>query len=317
MPDNMNQILPTNIMTAVLSRSNMKLSWEQVLKNKGAPGIDNVTLERWGRNWEANIERLQEQARGNTYHPNRPKRFIVTKKGGGVRELSRLTVADKVMQRAVLNVLDPYIDTLFMDCSHAYRPKRSVATAVQQVLDYRDDGWWWVLDADIEGCFDHLDHEILLNLLSNIIDDWFTLNLMSLWLRAGRKHRHRAVGVPMGAVLSPLWCNIYLHQFDVYMTQSGLRLVRYADDFLLLAQERRHIERCYDETEAALDELKLKLSAAKTRITSFDEGFIFLGVEFIEDRYSYTWEQKHIEVQGRDTRLLYKHLPQFYSQERK
>lgn len=300
------------LIEAVLAKPNMHNAWEQVRANKGRPGVDQVTLARWGRNWETNIERLCQQVRSNTYRPNRPKRFTVRKKDGGTRELSILTVSDKVIQRATLNVIDPYFEAIFLPCSHGYRQKRSVGTAVEQVLNYRDGGLRWVLDADIRACFDNLDHLVLMRLIQRRIIDWHVLNLTQLWLRAGRKFRNQPIGVPMGAVLSPLWANIYLHSLDAWMHGLGLKLVRYADDFLVLctgpeeAQEARHA------VQAALGHLGLRLSDPKTRITSFDQGFLFLGVTFYQDTYAYTWEQKKIKIQGRNLKMLYQHLPEFY-----
>ncbi len=317
----------------VLSWDNMCAAWQQVKANQGAPGVDEVTLKRWERNWETNLERLRRQVRTNTYCPNRPKRFVVAKKDGGERVLSRLTVTDKVIQRAALNVLDPVFEARFLSCSHGYRVRRSVATAIQQVLAWRDRGLGWVLDADIAACFDSLDHEVLTGLIRRGVNDWTVLNLMNLWLKAGKSKtpssksqnpksqnpnpkseikNQKSVGVPMGAVLSPLWCNIYLHQLDARLTTAGWRLVRFADDFVALTATRAEAERALAATEAILQTLKLTLSPTKTRITSFDEGFKFLGVTFYRDTYSYTWEQKQIEVQGRNVRWLFKHTPIHY-----
>lgn len=301
-----------NLIDAVLDRQNMGLAWEQIQAKKGGPGIDQVTLARWGRSWEANIDRLCEQVRGNTYLPNRPKRFCVRKKDGGSRELCRLTITDKVMQRAVLNVIDETFDSGFFSCSHGYRQKHSVATAVAQVLEHRDQGLRWVVHADIQACFDSLDHAILMELIGRVIQDWFVLNLMRLWLRAGRKHRRQARGVPMGAVLSPLWANIYLHQLDRRLLRAGYTLVRYADDFLILADDEQAAQLGWLETILALIPLKIQLSDPKTRVTSFADGFEFLGVHFEHDIYRYLWQQKTIEVKGKQLRTLYNYPPDFY-----
>jgi retron-type reverse transcriptase len=187
-----------------------------------------------------------------------------------------------------------------------------VATAVQQVLEYRDRGLRCVLDADIAACFDSLDHQVLMARVRRVVKDWFVLNLMELWLKAGRKFRHQAVGVPMGAVLSPLWCNIYLHLLDARLCCAGWKLVRFADDFVALAESPQRAEGAREATQAVLAELKLDLSAQKTRVTSFEEGFRFLGVWFYQDTYSYEWEQKRIQVQGRKLRWLYRHPPEHY-----
>lgn len=301
-----------SLIEAILARPNMDLAWEQVRANKGGPGIDQVTLTRWGQNWEANIERLRQQVRTNTYIPNRPKRFLVRKKDGGFRELSRLTISDKVLQRAVLNVIDEYFDSGFFSCSHGYRQKRSVATAVEQVLEYRDQGLRHVVDADIEACFDSLDQTILMDLVGQVIDDWFVLNLMRLWLKAGRKCRGQAVGVPMGAVLSPLWANIYLHQMDRSLIRAGYALVRYADDFLVFTPDARTAHLAWLETILVLKRLRLNLSSPKTSLGSFGEGFVFLGVHFQGDTFTYLHQQKKVTIRGRQIKKLYRYPPDFY-----
>jgi retron-type reverse transcriptase len=321
----------------ILAPGNLQMAWEAVKANQGAPGVDEVTLKRWGRNLETNLNRLAESARANTYHPNRPRRFKVLKKDGTFRELSILTVADRLLQRATLNVLDPIFESRFLVCSHGYRARRSTATAIQQLLTYRDQGYGWLLDADITACFDSLDHAILLKLIKRTVNDWFVLNLTGLWLQAGSKNKRPlpkppsptvaengdfnlrskianpiSTGVPMGAVLSPLWCNIYLHQMDARLTTAGWKLVRYADDFVVLAESEGRAQAAAEAVRAALQPLGLELSPRKTRLASFDAGFQFLGVNFYRDTYSYTWEQKQVEVQGRNVKWLFKHVPQFY-----
>lgn len=297
---------------AILERENMNQAWEQVRSKKGAPGLDGVTLARWERNWEANIERLREQVRTNTYRPSKPKRIAVRKKNGGTREISLLCVSDKVLQRAVINVIEPAFEKRFLGCSHGYRRNRSTATAVQQVLNYRDKGLKWVVDADVEACFDNIDHAILMRLVSRVVKDWFVLNLMNLWLSAGRKYRHQAIGIPQGAVVAPLWCNIYLHQLDANLSCAGWKLVRYADDFVIMTASQEEAQTAYQACEAALLKLKLRYHPGKTRITDFESGFRFLGVDFLGEAYAYDWEKKRISVQGKNLKILYRHVPYFY-----
>lgn len=196
---------------AVLARANLIAAWEEVRANKGAPGIDAVTLKRWGRNWEANLERLRQQVRTNAYHPNRPKRFKVLKTDGTYRELSILTVTDRVLQRAVLNVLEPIFEKRFLNCSFGYRPRRSVANAITSVVRWRERGYGCVFDADIEQCFDRLEHGLIVELMKPDVPDVMVMNLIRLWLKAGCKPSSRPpspckgagpgvrVGVPLGA----------------------------------------------------------------------------------------------------------------------
>lgn len=323
----------------VLDPRNMKAAWLDVQANKGAPGVDEVTLARWGRNWEANLERLRRQVLTNTYRPNRPRRFKVLKPDGAYRELSILTVTDRVMQRAVLNVIEPVFEHRFLNCSFGYRPGRSVANAVTAVVRHRERGLAHVFDADVQDCFDSLDHSTILEHVRAAVNDPVVLALISRWLvvgakrdprasirnpqsstprKAGRAFRdpqskiHNPVGVPLGAVLSPLWCNVVLHQMDVDLTCAGWALARYADDFVVLAATEADALQAQAAAEASLSRLKLKLNPRKTRVTSFEQGLTFLGVEFRGDQYSYVRQNKRIVVQGGTTRILYRHPPQFY-----
>lgn len=302
-----------NLREQILDRGNLRAAWEQVLAKKGGPGVDGVTLQRWARNWEANLERLREQTQAGTYRPNRPKRFMMRKKSGGLREISRLTVSDKVLQRAVLNVIEDDFDQRFLPCSHGYRDKRSVATAVQRVLQHRDLGLRWVFDADISDCFNQIRHDILMRRIQAVVADPFVLRLTELWLQVYRREKSQPVGIPLGAVLSPLWCNIYLHLLDARLTCANWALTRYADDFVVLAWHEREAQEAQYVTEGILDELGLALNTRKTHVSCFEEGFEFLGVWFYRDTYAYQYLEKRIEVDGRSVKWLYRSPPLGYS----
>lgn len=296
----------------VLAPANLSLAWEKVLDNKGAPGIDQVTVTRWNRHWEENLYRLAEQVRGNTYHPNPPKRIQILKENGRFRELSLLTITDRVLQRAVLNIIEPVFDRMFLDCSHGYRPKRSVSTAIQQVLNYRDHGLKWVVDADIRECYYSLDHALLIDYIKRNLKDWHVLNLIESWLLAGRKQRSVAVGVPMGAVISPLCCNIYLHHLDSLLSCAGVRVVRYADDFVCMSESEDAVKSILELVKNLLASIKLEASPEKTRIASFTTGFRFLGVDFLNNTYAYVYKDQTIQVTNRNLRLLYEYPPEHY-----
>jgi len=312
----------------ILNPKNMKAAWLDVQANKGAPGVDEVTLARWGRNWEANLERLRAQVRSNTYRPNRPRRFKVLKKDGAYRELSILTVSDRVLQRAVLNVLEPVFEHRFLNCSFAYRPGRSVANAVTMVVRCRERGLTWVFRADVQDCFESLDHAVIMERVREAVSDPVVLSLISRWLAVGAKRDPRStrnpksatrtwqsqnpVGVPLGAILSPLWCNVVLHQMDVDLTCAGWTLARYADDFVVLTAAEQQAYEAQAAAQASVEKLRLKLNPDKTRITSFEQGFCFLGVEFLGDQYSYVRQNKRIVVQGPTTRILYRQPLEFY-----
>lgn len=323
----------TPTLRSVLERRALELAWQQVRANRGAPGVDEVTLARWERNWQENLDRLSHQVRTNTYRPNRPRRFRVLKPDGGWRELSILTVTDRVLQRAVLNALAPAFEQEFLQGSYGYRPGRGVMHAVERVLRERDRGFGWVLDADIRDCFDSLEHAVILEGLRRRVRHPLLLRLIELWLEAGAKRtppplvevrpgvwRRSALagpaprrGVPLGAVLSPLFCNLVLHQLDLALERAGRQWVRYADDFVVLTRTRAEAEQAWEEVEAALRGVGLELNLEKTRLASFAEGFTFLGVTFRGDTYSFVYEGKRFEVRGRNLSILWNFAPDPYN----
>jgi len=314
----------------VLDWRNLQAAWRAVEAKKGGPGLDEVTLKRWGRNWRANLERLRAQVRTNTYRPTRPRRVRVLKRDGEYRELSILTVTDRVLQRALLNVLEGVFENLFLNCSFGYRPRRSVADAVTSVVRSRERGRSWVLHADIDDCFDSLDHALIGELIAPAAPDAIVRRLIHAWLQAGRPKKRREavhegarssmsngararnVGVPQGAVISPLLCNVVLHELDMHLTRAGWALVRYADDFVVLTSTEAEAHVARADVELALSHLRLRLNAAKTRVVSFEQGFRFLGVDFLGDAYSYVHNRKRLTVSGPTVRVLRLWPPEYY-----
>lgn len=281
-----------------LALPNLRAAWNKVETNGGVAGADDVSIRRFARDWEKNLIELQQAARGNLYKPKRSRRFRLRKPCGGWRSISVPTVADRVLQRAVLNVLETPLDRKFLDCSFGYRPKRGLHDAVDRILDYRHAGLTWVLDADIDSFFDSLDHELLTQFLHEGIADPGVLNLLALWLKAGRRDPQRAIGVALGSAISPLLSNVYLQRFDRALVESGWRLVRYADDFIVQTPTRAEAEEARRFAGWALKQLRLRLDPDKTRVTSFDGGFDFLGVHFQGDTHSYLWKDKRVTVKG-------------------
>ena len=297
----------------ILQPGNMRVAWEEVAAKKGSAGIDGVSIKRWRRNWEERLVNLAAAVRANTYQPQPLERFTRPKSDGSLRHLVNLTVTDKVLQRAMLRVLDDHLDRQFLDCSYGYRQGRGVRDAVPAIIGYRDAGWQWVLDADIDDCYDSLDHELMLQFVQEEVDDPLVLRLIEQWLRVGRSDPEKARGIPMGAVISPLLCNLYLHRLDVGLTERGYALVRYADDFCAFCGERIEAEAAHQDTELILGEIRLRLEPRKTAITHFDEGFDFLGVHFYRDTYSFVAADKRIEVKGDfDSTLFYDYVPEGY-----
>lgn len=281
-----------------LALDNLRAAWSKVYANGGVAGADDVSLRRFARDWEKHLADLQRAVRENTYKPKRLRQFRLPKPTGGWRVISVPCVADRVLQRAVLNVLEMPLDRAFLECSYGYRPKRGLHQAVDVIVAHRNAGLTWVLDADIHTFFDSLEHALLMEFLHEEIVDGRILNLIALWLKAGQRNSHRAVGVPLGSPISPLLSNVYLHRLDRALTEAGWRLVRYADDFIVLCPTRAEAEEAQRFTAWALKQLRLKFHPKKTRIASFDEGFDFLGVHFVGNTYSYLWQDKRVTVEG-------------------
>jgi group II intron reverse transcriptase/maturase len=297
----------------ILQPENMREAWEDVQAKKGAPGVDGVTIKRWRRNWEERLVNLAAAVRANTYKPSRLRYRWIPKKGGGRRKISVLTVTDKVLQRAVLQVLTNVFERRFLSCSYGYRPKRSLYHAVGAIIRYRDRGFKWLLDADIDSFFDSIDNQLLMSFVREDVKDPLVLRLIEDWLKVHVGEEERPKGIPLGAVISPLLSNVYLHRLDCALVQARWPLVRYADDLVALARSEARAWQARGVVADVLAELLLGLNDDKTRVASFEKGFDFLGVRFYRDQYSYLWEDKRIKVKGDFTWLFYQYGPEGYT----
>jgi RNA-directed DNA polymerase len=282
----------------VLAWDNLEDAWNDVQARRGSPGVDGVSVKRWGRNWEERLVDLRRAVMSNAYKPAPVERYTIPKKSGGRRHLTNLTVTDKVLQRAVLNVLDDVFDPLFLPCSYGYRKGRSAADAVEAICAHRDAGFVWVLDGDIDECFDSLDHGLVVRFVREEVDDPIVLRLIESWLRTGRRDPDVARGIPLGAVISPLLCNVTLHRLDVALVKLGWIVARYADDFVALCRTEQEARAAREDAAGILESIKLQLEPRKTVVTNFERGFDYLGVHFERDEYSYLWENKRITVEG-------------------
>jgi group II intron reverse transcriptase/maturase len=296
----------------ILSHDNLRAAWEEVAESGSAPGVDDISVARWRRNWEERLVNLARAVKANTYKPKPLRRFSRPKASGGYRHFAIPTVTDRVLQRAALRVLDDGFEKIFLDCSYGYRPGRSVADAVRQVVLLRVNGYRWVLDADVDECFDSLDHELMQHFFNQHVEDPIVRRLVRQWLEVGRRDPEVPKGIPLGAVISPLLCNIYLHRVDVRLAELGYHEVRYADDFCVFCESEQRANQARTDTAAILEDLRLVLEPNKTVIASFDEGFDYLGVWFERDTYSYLWNDKRIEVEGGFDWLFYDYLPDKY-----
>jgi group II intron reverse transcriptase/maturase len=260
-------------------------AWERVLAKAGMPGVDGIPVRRFARSAAVFLRALQSRLAGERCLALPLRMAELEKKtGGALRLLLVATVGDRVAQSAVASWLGSHWNSSFDASSFAYRPGFGVHDALRRVAELRNQGFRWVLDADIRSFFDSIPHSLLLDKLER----WLGAGSPMLgWLRAwlaaavwdGEQLACVTCGVPQGSPLSPLLANFYLHEFDVRLRSAKIHLVRYADDFLVLARTPFELDEHRKTVEQVLGDLRLSLSAEKTRTTTFDQYFRFLGAE--------------------------------------
>jgi RNA-directed DNA polymerase len=266
-------------------------AWRSVRRNRGAAGIDKVSLRMFESNLDANLDRLMRELKQRTYEPLPARRVYIPKdaRGKRFRPLGIPAVRDRVAQEVLRRLLSPIFEAKFHDHSYGFRPGRSCHDAMEQVLELGRQGYRCVLDADISGFFDNLSHSAIMRELSDVVADGNILRLVEKFLRAGvmegGKRRPTRVGTPQGGVVSPLLANIALNVLDWHLHENGFRFVRYADDFVVLCRTEDKAKEARARVERLLaDRLGLSLSPEKTTVTRFHEGFFFLGFD-IKSRF--------------------------------
>lgn len=227
----------------IVGQENLRLAFRKVKANGGAPGIDGQTIERFEARLGQNLAELERQLRQKRYRPSPVRRHYTEKPDGSLRPLGIPTVRDRVVQQAVLNVLDKHavFESKFMDTSYGFRPGRSTRMAMRRIQKHLKEGRDWVVDADLKSYFDTIPHERLMAFVAEEIADGSVLRLIRAWLRAGvmdgGEVTYPKAGTPQGGVISPLLANIYLHYFDVKMADLGYEVIRYADVY---AESRKY-----------------------------------------------------------------------------
>lgn len=257
--------------------------WERVRSKRGCAGVDGVTINKFAKHGEKRIHELARELREHVYQPLPLRRHVIPKKNG-FRNLDIPSVRDRVVQSAALLVIRPLMEAMFQPCSYGYRPGRSYKDAVRAIEQLRDAGKVWVVEADIARYFDSIDRTVLQRQLERTTLDRQIIQLLVGWMAPGKLHRGRLirppVGIPQGSCISPLLANLYLNPFDSVLLAQQLNLVRFADDFVILCEHEAEARPALNAAKRALGILDLNLKARKTRITSFDKGFEFLGTRF-------------------------------------
>ncbi len=272
-------MMADTLLQQAMSPEVLDQSWRRLRKEHTPWSID-TDRDQLERHLLRHILTCREQVLEGSYRPQPLRRFTQPKPDGRKRILTAYYLEDKFLQRALLTVLEPRAEAIFHEDSYAYRPHRSVAMALARVRERVRIGLDWLVDADIRGFFDNIPHKPLLKLLRRFVRDAPAMQLMERWIKGGA-HQSSLFkaprGIPQGGILSPLFCNLYLHQFDRALESSYIPFVRYADDFLLFAQTRKEAVEAMDFAAEKLRTLGLEMHREKSRVIRSGPDVVFLG----------------------------------------
>jgi RNA-directed DNA polymerase len=276
-----------SLMDKVYAPATLSAAWERVRVNDGAAGVDRQSIERFEARAEQYLAELSTAMREGSYRPQPIRRVDIPKGDGRTRPLGIPTVKDRIVQTAVKFVLEPIFEATFRPTSYGFRPGRGCRDALREVAQLIEDGHAFVVDADFESYFDTIPHERLMQRIEERISDGRILGLARGWLEQDIMQDLQrwtpTEGTPQGAVISPLLANIYLHPLDTLMAVRGYRMVRYADDFVVLCKSREQAAAALAEIRAWAADNGLRLHPDKTRVgdcRQAGQGFDFLGYRF-------------------------------------
>jgi len=277
-----------HLLERILSRENMLKAWKRVKANKGAPGIDHMSIEEFPEFARKNWDSVRESLLAGTYHPSPVRRVEIPKATGGTRPLGIPTVLDRLIQQAIYQALMPIFDPGFSDYSYGFRPGRSAHNAVYQIRESIREGYRVAVDMDLSKFFDTVNHDVLMHRVARKVRDKRVLRLIGKYLRAGVMVNGRLQatpkGVPQGGPLSPLLANILLDDLDKELERRGHRFVRYADDFIILVKSQRAGDRVLQSVQRFLErKLKLQVNQDKSQMALTSQtdflGFTFKGTK--------------------------------------
>ena len=268
----------------ILHRDNLNEAFKRVKSNKGSAGIDGITTEELLEHLKENKDKILGQIRARKYKPKPVKRVQIPKSNGKKRNLGIPTTTDRVIQQAIAQILSPIYENKFSENSYGFRPNRNAHDALKRIKEIAEEGYTWVVDLDLEKYFDTVNQSKLIQILSEEIKDGDVISLIHKYLKSGIMIDEIKVksdkGVPQGGPLSPLLANIYLNEADQELEKWGYKFVRYADDMLIFARNRKAAERYYKRVKKLLEgKLKLKVNEEKTSIRKLSQTK-YLGYGF-------------------------------------
>ncbi len=286
----------TTLLDKVLDRQNMYQALKSVSSNKGASGVDGITIDEIDGYIRENWQRIKVEIKERRYKPQPVLRVEIPKPNGGIRKLGIPTVMDRVIQQAIVQVLSPIVDKEFSEFSYGFRPDRNCEKAIVKLLEYFNDGYLWVVDIDLEKFFDTVPQDKLMSLVHNIINDPDTESLIRKFLQAGIMNKGEIepskTGTPQGGNLSPLLSNIMLNELDKELEKRGLNFVRYADDCIITVKSESAAKRVMQSVVSWIErKLGLKVNALKSKITR-PRNLKYLGFGFWKDGRADQWKAR-------------------------
>ena len=259
------------LLEKVLDDNNLFEAYKQVYKNKGASGVDGVTVDELGKYMYLHKEEIKEQIRKRKYKPSPVRRVYIPKENGDKRGLGIPTVVDRLIQQAIVQVLSPIYERRFSETSYGFRPKRSCEMAIVKLLEYFNDGYTWIVDIDLQKFFDTVCHDKLISIIMKTIHDGELVSLIRKYLVSGVMENGvvnpTKVGTPQGGNLSPLLSNIMLNELDKELEKRGLRFTRYADDCIIVVKSEKAANRVMESITKFIEKkLGLKVNAEKSKV---------------------------------------------------
>lgn len=295
-----------DIITRILERRNLNQAFKNVEANKGASGIDELSIEETKEYIKEHKKQIVWELYNRKYQPQPVRRVEIPKPNGGVRKLGIPTVIDRVIQQAMVQVLSPMFEPYFSENSYGFRPNRSCEQAIIKALEYMNDGYEWTVDIDLEKFFDNVPHDRLLRLVSDVVKDGNVVSLVNKFLKAGvmngKEYEETKIGTPQGGPISPLLSNIILTKLDKELEARGLRFTRYADDTIIYVGSEKAANRVMKSiTDYIERKLGLKVNMTKTKICR-PMGLKYLGFGFYKKK---KWEcTPHIDSKKKFKRTL-------------